>query len=163
MNWDQIEGNWKQLKGNILQQWAKLTDDDLDLVNGKREELAGKIQEAYGVSKDEAEKQLDDWQNNQADSDDELDDEAASANNTMHTSKFGYDDNSNTPRNMQDSKGGSDSGGPGDGAGLPGGDESDEMDEFDSPVPNPMPDDLDESPYASDVETPHEDKSIDQT
>ena len=70
MNWDQIEGNWKQLKGNIQQQWAKLTDDDLDFVNGKREELSGKIQEAYGVSKDEVEKQLNDWQSNQADSDD---------------------------------------------------------------------------------------------
>ena len=163
MNWDQIEGNWKQIKGNIQQQWAKLTDNDLDLVNGKREELAGKIQAAYGVSKDEAEKQLDDWQSNQADLDDDLEDEAASTNNTTHTSKFGYDDNSNTIRNMQDGKGESSSDGPGDSAGLPGGDESDEMDDLDSPVPNPMPDDLDESPYASNHETPHQDKSIDQT
>ena len=167
MNWDQIEGNWKQLKGNIQQQWAKLTDQDLDLVNGKREELAGKIQEAYGVSKDEAEKQLNDWQGNYTDSADDLEDEVIGANNTTHTNKFGYDDSNNTPRNMQDGKGESNSDGsgdgPGDGAGTPGGDESDDMDEFDSPVPNPMPDDLDESPYARDGETPHQDKSIDQT
>ena len=163
MNWDQIEGNWKQLKGNILQQWAKLTDDDLDLVNGKREELSGKIQKAYGVSKEEAEKQLDDWQSSRADSYEDLEDEPRSANKSIHTNNSGYDGNSNTPRHMSDGKGDSSSHGPGDGAGLPGGDESDDMDEFDSPVPNPMPDDLDESPYASDVETPHEDKSIDQT
>jgi uncharacterized protein YjbJ (UPF0337 family) len=49
MNWDVIEGNWKQLKGNIKEQWGKLTDDH---------QLAGKIQEAYGVNKDEAEKQI---------------------------------------------------------------------------------------------------------
>ena len=55
MNWDRIEGNWKQFKGKIHQQWGKLTDDDLDMIDGRREELAGKIQEAYGVSKDEAE------------------------------------------------------------------------------------------------------------
>jgi uncharacterized protein YjbJ (UPF0337 family) len=58
MNWDRIEGNWKQAKGKIREQWGKLTDDDLDIIDGKREKLAGKIQHAYGVSKDEAEKQL---------------------------------------------------------------------------------------------------------
>ena len=62
MNWDRIEGNWKQLKGNVKQQWGKLTDDQLDVIAGKRAPLAGKIQEAYGVSKDEAEKQLADFQ-----------------------------------------------------------------------------------------------------
>ena len=166
MNWDQIEGNWKQLKGNIQQQWAKLTNDDLDLVNGKREELAGKIQKAYGVSKEEAEKQLNDWQNNQTDSDDELEDKAGGTDNTLHTGKYGYDDNNNTPRNMQDGKGESSGdgfgNGPGDGAGLPGGDETDDMDDLNNPSPNPMPDDFDEPPHAND-ETPHEDKSIDQT
>ena len=167
MNWDRIEGNWKQLKGNVKQQWAKLTDDDLDLVNGKREELAGKIQAAYGVSKDEAEKQLDDWQNSQTDTDDELEDETLHTKKSAHTTKYGYDDNSNTPRNMQDGKGDSSNdglgNGPGDGAGLPGGDESDDMDDFENPSPNPMPDDLDEPTHANDAETPHEDKSIDQT
>lgn len=59
MNWDQIEGNWKQFTGQIKQKWAKLTDDDLQLINGKRIELLGKIQERHGITKDLAEKQLD--------------------------------------------------------------------------------------------------------
>lgn len=65
MNWDQIEGNWKQLKGNVKQQWGKLTDDQLDVIAGKRDHLAGKIQEVYGITKDEVEKQLTEWQNTQ--------------------------------------------------------------------------------------------------
>lgn len=63
MNWDRIEGNWKQIKGKAKVQWGKLTDDDLDIVAGKRQELAGRIQERYGVTKDEAEKQVDSWGN----------------------------------------------------------------------------------------------------
>ena len=62
MNWDRIEGNWKQFKGNVKERWGKLTDDQLDVIAGKRDNLAGKIQETYGISKDEAEKQLNDWQ-----------------------------------------------------------------------------------------------------
>jgi|SRR5689334_6890604 len=62
MNWDRIEGNWKQFKGNAKEQWGKLTDDQLEVVAGKRDNLAGRIQETYGISKDEAEKQLADWQ-----------------------------------------------------------------------------------------------------
>ena len=58
MNWDIAEGNWKQFKGKVQTQWGKLTDDHLDQINGKRQELSGRIQEAYGVSKDEAEKQI---------------------------------------------------------------------------------------------------------
>jgi uncharacterized protein YjbJ (UPF0337 family) len=58
MNWDIIEGNWKQFKGKVKAQWGKLTDDHLDVIAGKRAELAGKIQETYGVTKDEAEKQI---------------------------------------------------------------------------------------------------------
>jgi uncharacterized protein YjbJ (UPF0337 family) len=65
MNWDRIEGDWKQFKGNVKQQWGKLTDDQLDVIAGKREQLAGRIQEAYGISKDEAEKQLSSWQDRQ--------------------------------------------------------------------------------------------------
>ena len=65
MNWDQIEGNWKEFKGNVQQQWGKLTDDQLDVIAGKREHLAGKIQVMYGMSKDEAENQLADWQKKQ--------------------------------------------------------------------------------------------------
>jgi uncharacterized protein YjbJ (UPF0337 family) len=62
MNWDRIEGNWKQLKGKAKQQWGKLTDDQLDVIAGSRDELAGKIQEEYGITKDEAEKQLTDFE-----------------------------------------------------------------------------------------------------
>lgn len=58
MNWDIVEGNWKQFKGKVKAQWGKLTDDHLDVISGKREHLAGSIQEAYGVSKDEAEAQI---------------------------------------------------------------------------------------------------------
>jgi uncharacterized protein YjbJ (UPF0337 family) len=65
MNWDRIEGNWKQFKGNAMQQWGKITDDQLNVIAGKRDQLAGRIQEAYGISKEEAEKQLNDWQNSQ--------------------------------------------------------------------------------------------------
>jgi uncharacterized protein YjbJ (UPF0337 family) len=58
MNWDIIEGNWKQFKGKVRARWGKLTDDQLELIAGKRVELAGRIQEAYGVSKDDAEVQI---------------------------------------------------------------------------------------------------------
>jgi uncharacterized protein YjbJ (UPF0337 family) len=61
MNWDQIEGNWTKAKGKLRQQWGKLTDDDLTVINGKREELAGRLQERYGYQKDQAEKEIDDW------------------------------------------------------------------------------------------------------
>lgn len=62
MNWDRIEGNWKQVTGHAKEQWAKLTDDDLNVVAGRREQLAGKIQERYGVAKEEAEKQITTWE-----------------------------------------------------------------------------------------------------
>lgn len=62
MNWDQIEGNWKQLKGSAKEQWGKLTDDQLDVIGGQREQMAGKIQEMYGISRHEAEKQVANWQ-----------------------------------------------------------------------------------------------------
>ena len=61
MNWDQIEGNWKQLKGSAREQWGKLTDDDLDIIEGKRENLIGKIQEKYGVAREAAEKQIEEY------------------------------------------------------------------------------------------------------
>lgn len=64
MNWDRIEGNWKQFSGQVQQQWGKLTNDDLDTVEGRRTELVGKIQERYGIAKDEAEKQVDTWMRN---------------------------------------------------------------------------------------------------
>ena len=58
MNWDIVEGNWKQFKGKVKAQWGNLTDDQLDVIAGKRTELAGKVQESYGISKDEAEEQI---------------------------------------------------------------------------------------------------------
>ena len=61
MNWDRIEGEWKQIKGSVKEQWGKLTDDDLDVAAGKRDQLVGKIQNRYGIAKDEAEKQIDEW------------------------------------------------------------------------------------------------------
>ncbi len=61
MNWDQIQGQWKQYKGSAKQQWGKLTDDDMDKIDGNKDILAGRIQEQYGVEKEEAERQIDDW------------------------------------------------------------------------------------------------------
>jgi uncharacterized protein YjbJ (UPF0337 family) len=57
-----VEGNWKQFKGKVKQQWGKLTDDHLDVIAGKRDQLAGQIQESYGITKDEAEKQIKDFE-----------------------------------------------------------------------------------------------------
>ena len=62
MNWDRIQGNWKQVIGHAKEQWGELTDDDLDVVAGRRDQLAGKIQEHYGVAKDEAERQVAEWE-----------------------------------------------------------------------------------------------------
>ena len=61
MNWDRIEGNWKQLRGAAREQWGKLTDDDLDKIAGKRDQFVGRIQERYGIAKEEAERQIDRW------------------------------------------------------------------------------------------------------
>ena len=69
MNWDRIAGNWKQAKGKMKEQWGKLTDDDFDKIAGKRDVLVGKIQNAYGIGKDEAEKQLNEWEARQRDLD----------------------------------------------------------------------------------------------
>ena len=61
MNWDRIEGNWKQITGKVKSQWGKLTDDDLEVVAGRRDQLAGRIQEVYGIKKEEAEHQVSTW------------------------------------------------------------------------------------------------------
>ena len=66
MNWDRIGGNWKQFKGKVKEQWGKLTDDDLAAINGRRDQLEGKIQERYCVAKDQAKKQIDDWYGTQS-------------------------------------------------------------------------------------------------
>jgi uncharacterized protein YjbJ (UPF0337 family) len=62
MNWDRIEGNWKQFKGKAKEQWGKLTDNQLEVIAGKRDSLVGSIQVAYGITKDQSEKQLAEWQ-----------------------------------------------------------------------------------------------------
>ncbi len=62
MNWDTIKGQWKQLAGKGRERWGKLTDDDWERISGKREELVGRIQELYGKERDEAERDVADWE-----------------------------------------------------------------------------------------------------
>lgn len=64
MNQDVIKGKWRQLKGDVQAQWGKLTDDDMDVIDGNREKLLGRIQETYGIARDEAEKQVSSWEKN---------------------------------------------------------------------------------------------------
>ena len=61
MDWNRVEGNWKQFKGNVKEQWGKLTDDDIAEAKGNRDQLIGKIQEKYGIAREEAEKEVDQW------------------------------------------------------------------------------------------------------
>lgn len=61
MNWDQVEGKWKQYKGGIKEKWGKLTDNDLNVISGKRDQLVGRIQEAYGLTKEQAQREVDDY------------------------------------------------------------------------------------------------------
>ena len=63
MNWTQVEGQWKQLSSKVKSRWAKLTDDDMQHLGAKKDMLVGKIQERYGIMKDEAERQVDEWLN----------------------------------------------------------------------------------------------------
>jgi len=56
--WDRIEGSWKEMTGKVKEQWGKLTDDDLTVVAGKRDQLAGKVQERYGYAKDKADQEI---------------------------------------------------------------------------------------------------------
>jgi uncharacterized protein YjbJ (UPF0337 family) len=85
MDWDRISGNWTQWKGRIRERWGKLTDDHLDVVAGRRDQLAGRIQEVYGLSQDETERPLRNWERNLANDEfDEadlvLDDDAPATN-----------------------------------------------------------------------------------
>jgi len=66
MNSDQIKGKWKQMKGSAKERWGKLTDDDLDIIDGKHDQLIGKIQERYGIAREVAQKQVDEWNANLA-------------------------------------------------------------------------------------------------
>jgi len=67
MNHDRVEGRWKQVKGKLKERWGKLTDDDLDVIAGRREQLLGRIQERHGISKEDADRQLRDWQHRDPD------------------------------------------------------------------------------------------------
>ena len=61
MNWDIVRGDWKQFSGKVKEKWGNLTDDDLIAINGRREQLEGKLQERYGYAKDKAKQEIDDW------------------------------------------------------------------------------------------------------
>jgi len=61
MNEDRVQGKWKQMKGALKSRWGKLTDDDLDVIEGQKDQLVGKVRERYGIAKDEAQKQVDEW------------------------------------------------------------------------------------------------------
>jgi uncharacterized protein YjbJ (UPF0337 family) len=67
MNWEQAKGQWNQIKGSVRAKWGKLTNDDLDVIAGERERLVGKIQERYGIAKEEAEQQVAGWNFSDAD------------------------------------------------------------------------------------------------
>ena len=71
MNSDQMEGKWKQMKGSMKSRWGKLTDDDLTVIEGQKDQLVGRIQERYGLARDEAQRQVDEW--NRANADTERD------------------------------------------------------------------------------------------
>ena len=61
VNWDQIQGDWKQMTGKVKEKWGKLTDNDLTVIAGKRDQLAGLLQQRYGYAKEQAEKELDEF------------------------------------------------------------------------------------------------------
>ncbi len=61
MNSDQFEGKWRQLKGSVKQRWGKLTDDDMTSLSGQKDELIGRLQERYGITREQATKEADEW------------------------------------------------------------------------------------------------------
>ena len=67
MNWDQVQGKWKQMTGALRQQWGRLTDDDLEVIAGNRDAFTGKVQERYGIAKEEAQSRIDEWLRSLAD------------------------------------------------------------------------------------------------
>lgn len=75
MNWDQIEGNWKEFSGGIKERWGKLTDDELTVIGGKRDKLAGILQKKYGFAKEAAEDEIAEFERS-------LEDEAGRAHRT---------------------------------------------------------------------------------
>ena len=61
MNWDQVEGRWKEFKGKAIETWGDLTNDEVDRINGKREQIVGLVQQKYGRTREAAEQEVDDW------------------------------------------------------------------------------------------------------
>ena len=61
MDWNRVEGNWKEMKGKVKEKWGKLTDDDLTMIKGRRDNLVGRLKERYGLEKEAAEKEIDAW------------------------------------------------------------------------------------------------------
>jgi uncharacterized protein YjbJ (UPF0337 family) len=66
MDWDRISGNWEHWRGRIRDRWGRLTEDQLDVIAGQRDQLAGQIEVSYGLSREEAERQLRTWERNVA-------------------------------------------------------------------------------------------------
>lgn len=62
MNRDRIQGNWKRIKGQAKERWGLLTEDELDVIDGRRDQLAGKLQEYYGIAREEADRQIDEFE-----------------------------------------------------------------------------------------------------
>jgi len=63
MNWEQVKGNWNEFKGEIKERWGRLTDDDLDVIEGRRDQLVGQLQKRYGIAKEEAEQEVEEYLN----------------------------------------------------------------------------------------------------
>lgn len=62
MNWDRMEGSWTEFRGKVKERWGRFTDDDLDVIAGKRDQLLGRIQQRYGRTREDAERELKDWE-----------------------------------------------------------------------------------------------------
>lgn len=62
MNWDDIEGQWKVMKGKVKEQWGDLTDDEIDMIGGKKDQLIGRIQKRYGMAREDAARQVDEFE-----------------------------------------------------------------------------------------------------
>jgi uncharacterized protein YjbJ (UPF0337 family) len=65
MDWNRVEGNWKQVKGKVKEKWGKLTDDGLEVINGKQDQLEGRLQQRYGYARDQARREVNDWYDQQ--------------------------------------------------------------------------------------------------
>lgn len=67
MAWDEIKGAWKELRGNVREQWGKLTDDDVEQIRGERDQLVGRVQQRYGRARNDAEREVAEWEQRMSD------------------------------------------------------------------------------------------------